>query len=137
MKQLYNTSATCEGGRNGRSTLAEGGLGLAMAFPKSLGGTGRGSNPEQLFALGYASCFNQAILVVGGQHKVDVQRAEVTADVSLNQPDGGGFALAIDLKVKLPGIDPDKAREIIEAAHKICPYSNATRNNIPVTLTLV
>jgi osmotically inducible protein OsmC len=137
MKQLYNTSATSEGGRNGRSTLAEGGLGLAFAFPKSLGGTGRGSNPEQLFALGYSACFNQAILVVGGQHKVDVQRAEVTAEVDLNQPDGGGFLLAVNLKVKLPGVDPDKAREIIEGAHKICPYSNATRNNIPVTLTLV
>ena len=137
MKNLYHASATSEGGRNGRATLAEGGIGLAMALPKTLGGTGKGANPEQLFALGYAACFNQAILVAGGQHKVDVQRAEVTADVDLNQTDAGGFALAVALKVKMPGIDAAKAKEIVEAAHQICPYSNATRNNIPVTLTVL
>ena len=137
MQELYHTSATSEGGRNGRATLAEGGLGLAMALPKSMGGTGKGANPEQLFALGYSACFNQAILVVGGQQKGDVQRAEVTVDVGLGKTEAGGFGLAVGIKVRLPGVDAAKAKEIVEAAHKICPYSNATRGNVPVTLDVV
>ena len=137
MQELYHTSATSEGGRNGRATLAEGGLGLAMALPKSLAGTGKGANPEQLFALGYSACFNQAILVVGGQQKGDVQRAEVTVDVGLGKTEAGGFGLAVGIKVRLPGVDAAKAKEIVEAAHKICPYSNATRGNVPVTLDVV
>ena len=137
MQELYHTSATSEGGRNGRSTLAEGGLGLAFALPKSLGGTGKGANPEQLFALGYSACFNQAILVIGGQHKVDVQRAEVTVEVGLGKNDAGGFGLAATIKVRLPGVDAAKAKEIVDGAHQICPYSNATRGNIPVTLEVV
>ena len=137
MQELYHTSATSEGGRNGRATLAEGGLGLAMALPKSMGGTGKGANPEQLFALGYSACFNQAILVVGGQQKADVQRAEVTVDVGLGKTEAGGFGLAVGIKVRLPGVDAAKAKEIVEAAHKICPYSNATRGNVPVTLDVV
>jgi osmotically inducible protein OsmC len=137
MQELYHTSATSEGGRNGRATLAEGGLGLAMALPKSMGGSGKGANPEQLFALGYSACFNQALLVVGGQHKVDVQRAEVTVDVGLGKTEAGGFGLAVGIKVRLPGVDAAKAKEIVDGAHKICPYSNATRGNIPVTLEVV
>ena len=137
MQELYHTSATSEGGRNGRATLAEGGLGLAMALPKSMGGTGKGANPEQLFALGYSACFNQAILVIGGQHKVDVQRAEVTVDVKLGKTDQGGFGLAAAIKVRLPGVDAAKAKEIVDGAHKICPYSNATRGNVPVTLEVI
>ena len=137
MQELYHTSATSEGGRNGRATLTEGGLGLAMALPKSMGGTGKGANPEQLFALGYSACFNQAILVVGGQQKGDVQRAEVTVDVGLGKTEAGGFGLAVGIKVRLPGVDAAKAKEIVEAAHKICPYSNATRGNVPVTLDVV
>ena len=137
MQPLYHTSATSEGGRNGRANLAEGGIGLAMALPKSMGGSGKGANPEQLFALGYSACFNQAVLVVGGQHKVDVQRAEVTVDVGLGRTDAGGFGLSVAIKLRLPGVDAGKAREILDAAHLICPYSNATRGNIPVTLELI
>jgi osmotically inducible protein OsmC len=137
MQPLYHTSATSEGGRNGRANLAEGGIGLAMALPKSMGGSGKGANPEQLFALGYSACFNQAVLVVGGQHKVDVQRAEVTVDVGLGKTDAGGFGLSVAIKLRLPGVDAGKAREILDAAHLICPYSNATRGNIPVTLELI
>jgi Ohr subfamily peroxiredoxin len=108
-----------------------------MALPKSMGGSGKGANPEQLFALGYSACFNQAVLVVGGQHKVDVQRAEVTVDVGLGRTDAGGFGLSVAIKLRLPGVDAGKAREILDAAHLICPYSNATRGNIPVTLELI
>jgi len=136
MKELYATSAKSSGGRNGHAELLDGGLAFDMAIPKSMGGSGKGQNPEQLFAMGYAACFNQAILVVGGKHKVDVQNAVVTTHVKLNQTDEGGFALAVDLKVSLPGVDPAKAKEILDEAHKICPYSNATRNNIPVSLAL-
>ena len=137
MQELYRTSATSEGGRNGRANLVEGGLGLAMALPKSMSGSGKGANPEQLFALGYAACFNQAILVVGGQYKVDVQRAEVTVDVGLGKTEAGGFGLAVGIKVLLPGVDAAKAKEIVDGAHKICPYSNATRGNVPVTLEVI
>jgi Ohr subfamily peroxiredoxin len=137
MQELYRTSATSEGGRNGRANLAEGGLGLAMALPKSMSGSGKGANPEQLFALGYAACFNQAILVVGGQHKVDVQRAEVTVDVELGKTETGGFGLAVGIKARLPGVDAAKAKEIVDGAHKICPYSDATRGNVPVTLEVI
>jgi osmotically inducible protein OsmC len=136
MKELYATSAKSSGGRNGRAELTDGTLAFDMSFPKSLGGSGKGQNPEQLFAMGYSACFNQAILVVGGKHKVNVQNAEVTVKVTLNQTDQGGFALAVDLSVALPGIAPDEARKIVEEAHQICPYSNATRNNIPVSLSV-
>ena len=136
MTPMYTAEATSEGGRNGRANLAEGGLGLAMALPKGMGGSGKGANPEQLFALGYASCFNQALLVVGGQQKVDMEKAQVTADVAIGKIDGG-FGLEVELKVRIPGVEEAKAREIVEAAHRICPYSNATRNNIPVTLQVV
>ena len=136
MKELYSTSATSSGGRNGHAELSDGSLAFDMSFPKSLGGSGKGQNPEQLFAMGYAACFNQAILVVGGKHKVDVQKASVTAKVTLNEPDQGGFALAVALTVALPGVEPAEAKKIIEEAHQICPYSNATRNNIPVSLAV-
>ncbi len=136
MQELYHTGATSEGGRNGRANLAEGGLGLAFALPKSMGGSGKGANPEQLFALGYSACFNQAILVIGGQLKVDVQRAEVTIDVGLGKTEAGG-GLAVGIKGAPAGVDAAKAKEIVDGAHKICPYSNATRGNIPVTLEVI
>jgi lipoyl-dependent peroxiredoxin len=136
MKELYSTGAKSSGGRNGHVDLADGSLGFDMSFPKSLGGSGKGQNPEQLFAMGYAACFNQAVLVVGGKHKVDVQKATVATKVTLNQTDQGGFALAVDITVTLPGVDPAEAKKIAEEAHQICPYSNATRNNIPVSLTV-
>lgn len=137
MTPMYRAQATSEGGRDGRSALAEGGLWLAMAPPKEMGGTGNGSNPEQLFAMGYSACFNSAIRFVGRERKVDVSKAEVTADVGIGRSDSGGFALAVELKVRIPGLAAEQAREIVEAAHQVCPYSNATRGNIPVTLTVL
>ena len=130
----YKTTATTKGGRDGRSSLADGKLALAMALPKELGGSGDGHNPEQLFALGYSACFGQAILVLAKKQGLDGQAAKVTADVTLNTTDG--FSLAVDLKVSLPGADPAALQALVDEAHQVCPYSKATRGNIPVTLTI-
>jgi osmotically inducible protein OsmC len=132
----YSTKATTSGGRNGRAVLENGVLALAMALPKDLGGAGDGHNPEQLFALGWSSCFGQAILVLAKKHGLDGQAAKVTCDVTLNINDGA-FSLAAELKVALPGADKDKLQALIEDAHTICPYSKATRGNVPVKLTAV
>jgi Ohr subfamily peroxiredoxin len=131
----YLTKATTKGGRNGRAMLDDGGLALAMAIPKEIGGAGDGHNPEQLFALGWSACFGQAILVLAKKHGLDGQAAKVHCEVTLNTD--GGFSLAANLKVSLPGADKDKLQALIEEAHTICPYSKATRGNIPVTLTAV
>jgi Ohr subfamily peroxiredoxin len=132
----YSTKATTSGGRNGRAVLDGGGLALAMALPKDLGGAGDGHNPEQLFALGWSSCFGQAILVLAKKHGLDGQAAKVTCEVTLNVNDGA-FSLAAELKVSLPGADKAKLQALVEDAHTICPYSKATRGNVPVTLTVV
>jgi Ohr subfamily peroxiredoxin len=131
----YVTSASTKGGRNGRAMLDNGGLALAMALPKDLGGAGDGHNPEQLFALGYSSCFGQAILALAKKHDVDGQAAKVTAEVKLNAE--GGFSLEVELKVSIPGADRAKVQALVEEAHTICPYSKATKGNIPVKLTVV
>ena len=130
----YKTTATTKGGRDGRAILDGGSLALAMALPRELGGSGEGHNPEQLFALGYSSCFGQAILVLAKKHGLDGQAARVTADVTLKTDDG--FSLAVDLKVSLPGADKAALQALVEEAHQICPYSKATRGNIPVTITV-
>jgi len=132
----YSTKATTSGGRNGRSVLDNGGLALAMALPKELGGSGEGHNPEQLFALGWSACFGQAILVLAKKHGLDGQAAKVTCDVTLNINDGA-FSLAAEMKVALPGADKAKLQALIEDAHTICPYSKATKGNVPVKLTAV
>jgi len=131
----YITSATTKGGRNGRAMLDNGGLALAMALPKELGGAGDGHNPEQLFAIGYSSCFGQAIAVLSKKHGLDGQAAKVTCEVTLNTD--GGFSLAAELKVSIPGADKDKLKALVEEAHTICPYSKATRGSMPVKLTVV
>jgi len=132
----YVTKATTSGGRNGRAVLEGGGLGLAMALPKELGGSGDGHNPEQLFALGWSACFGQAILVLAKKHGLDGQAAKVTCEVTLNTDDGA-FSLAAELKVALPGADKAKLQALVEDAHSICPYSKATKGNVPVKLTVV
>ncbi len=131
----YKTSATTKGGRNGRAMLDDGGLALAMALPKDIGGAGDGHNPEQLFALGWSSCFGQAILVLAKKHGLDGQAAKVTCEVTLSTD--GGFSLSAELKVSLPGADKDKLTALVEEAHQVCPYSKATRGNMPVKLTVV
>ncbi len=132
----YTTTATTRGGRNGRAILDNGGLALAMALPKEMGGDGAGHNPEQLFALGWSSCFGQAILALAKKHGLDGQDARVTCTITLDK-DETSFALKAELKVSLPGADKAKVQALVEDAHTICPYSKATRGNVPVTLTVV
>lgn len=137
MAAAYRTEATSQGGRDGgRASLKEGGLYIAMALPKELGGAGNGSNPEQLFALGYATCFNSALLLAARQQQVDASKATVTADVGLGK-DETSFVLDVELKVNVPGLEPEKVQALVNAAHQLCPYSKATRNNIAVKLTVV
>jgi Ohr subfamily peroxiredoxin len=132
----YTTTATTKGGRNGRAILDNGGLGLAMGLQKELGGNGEGHNPEQLFALGWSACFGQAILALAKKHGLDGQDARVTCAVAIDK-DETSFALKAELKVSIPGADKAKVQALVEDAHKICPYSKATRGNVPVTLTVV
>ena len=131
----YKISATTKGGRDGRAILEGGALALAMALPKDMGGSGEGHNPEQLFALGWSSCFGQAILALSKKHGLDGAAAKVTCTVGIDKDDTS-FGLSAELKVSLPGADAEKLKALVEDAHKICPYSKATRGNVPVTLTV-
>ncbi|HEU0223740.1 MAG TPA: Ohr family peroxiredoxin [Paracoccaceae bacterium] len=135
MQNLMTVSATCRGGRDGRVHLDAGGAAFAMSLPKELGGAGDGMNPEQLFAMGYASCFGQAVLALAKQHEVDGARARVNVAVTLGK-DEVSFALAVAITVTVPGADREKVAALAEAAHQICPYSRATRNNVPVTISV-
>ena len=132
----YSISATTKGGRNGRAILENGGLALAMGLQKEFGGNGEGHNPEQLFALGWSACFGQAILALAKKHDLDGQDARVTVALSMDKDDVS-FGFKSEIKVALPGADKAKLQALVEDAHKICPYSRATRNNVPVTLTVV
>ncbi len=134
----YRTTAIATGGRDGRAHTQDGNLDVKLATPKELGGAGaEGTNPEQLFAAGYAACFLSALKLVGQQLKVQVPgEASVTAEVGIGVRAEGGFGLAVELAVNLPGIDRADAERLVETAHQVCPYSNATRNNVDVTLTI-
>jgi Ohr subfamily peroxiredoxin len=136
-KILYAATMTAQGGRDGQATAPDGSLSLKLSVPKGLGGPGGdGTNPEQLFAAGYAACFLGAVKLVGRQRKITLpDDAAVTATVGIGAV-AVGYALAVDLSVSLPGIDPALAREIVEGAHDRCPYSHATRGNVAVTLTV-
>lgn len=135
---IMTTYATTKGGRDGRTSLESGKMVLGMSLPKELAGPAatEGMNPEQLFAMGYSSCYGQAIIALSKKHGVDASRASVTCAVTLNKDDTS-FALTVELKVSIPGEDPAKVKALAEDAHQICPYSKATRNNVPVTLTVV
>ena len=135
---LYKTSATATGGRDGRSTSSDGSLDVKLATPKELGGAGgTGNNPEQLFAMGYSACFIGAMKFVASQGGPKVPAdASVTTTVGIGPRSQGGFGLDIALEVKLPGLDPAEAQTLVAKAHQVCPYSNATRNNIDVKLTV-
>ena len=133
---LYTASATASG-REGRAVSTDGRLDVTLAAPTELGGSGAGTNPEQLFAAGYAACFASALGVVARRAKVSGFDASVTADVSLHPTEAGGFSLAVALEVELPdGFDEATGRDLVEQAHAVCPYSNATRGNIPVELSI-
>ncbi|HEX4219368.1 MAG TPA: organic hydroperoxide resistance protein [Acidimicrobiales bacterium] len=135
-KVLYTAEATTTGGRDGHARSSDGVLDVDVRVPESMGGQGGGTNPEQLFAAGYAACFQSALGVVGRRQKVDTADSTVTAKVSIGTIDGGAFGLAVELEVAIPGVDADTAQELAEGAHQVCPYSNATRGNIEVTLSV-
>ncbi|MGW4993069.1 organic hydroperoxide resistance protein [Streptomyces mirabilis] len=134
---LYTAEATVTGGRvSGHGRTHDGVLDVQLRVPKEMGGDGGGTNPEQLFAVGYAACFEGALGVVGRRERVETGDASIESRVGLLPTEDRGFALAVELHVTLPQIsDPEQAAQIVAAAHQVCPYSNATRGNIDVTLT--
>jgi len=131
----YAGVATASGGRNGHVETSDGLLKFDLSIPKGMGGPGREgtTNPEQLFACGYAACFGSAVDFVAQQQKLDASGAEVTCQADIDMGEGG-FFLAATLTVKLPALDRETAQALIEAAHLVCPYSKATRGNVSVTL---
>nr|WP_243056511.1 organic hydroperoxide resistance protein [Nocardioides sp. SR21] len=137
MTSLYTASVAATGdGRNGHVQSTDGVLDLDVRLPRELGGSGGAANPELLFAAGYAACFHSALRLVAGQAKVDTTDSEVVADVSLGSNDAGGFELAVRLEVSVPNVEEDVVRQLVEQAHQVCPYSNATRGNIDVAIEL-
>lgn len=137
-KVLYQAQATATGGRDGQARSSDGALEVKLTVPKELGGDGaHGTNPEQLFAAGYSACFIGALKHVASQEKV-----KLPADLSITGlvgigPIPNGFGIQVELQISIPGFDRDQAQALVDKAHIVCPYSNATRGNIDVTLTLV
>ncbi|HJV86561.1 MAG TPA: organic hydroperoxide resistance protein [Noviherbaspirillum sp.] len=138
MQILYKAQATATGGRDGRAVSSDKKLDVSFNTPKELGGPGGdGTNPEQLFAAGYSACFLSAMKFVSMHAKIPLPAdASVTAEVGIGPNGNGGFGLAAELRVALPGMDQETARNLVSKAHEVCPYSNATRGNIEVKLTL-
>lgn len=136
MKALYTASATAHGGREGKVKSSDGHLAASLALPKELGGAGgTGTNPEQLFAAGYAACFESALRLVARQTRKPLTDATINARVTLSA-DGGRYILSVELEGKLDGISAEEGLALMHAAHQVCPYSNATRGNIDVKLSV-
>ncbi len=140
-KTLYTGHATSTGGRTGSTESSDGAIKAQLSTPKELGGSGgMGTNPEQLFAAGYAACFIGAMKAVAGKQKLDVpEDISITAAVAIGPMTGkdGAFGIAVQMDIKVPGMDKDKAEKLVADAHEVCPYSNATRGNIKVDLNVV
>ena len=138
MKILYTTQATATGGRDGSSQTDDGAFKVKLARPTAMGGTGEGNNPEQLFAAGYSACFLGALHFVAGKNKIKLSDdAHVSVKVGIGpRDDGTGFGLEVDLTASLPGLDRAQAEDLVNQAHVVCPYSHATRGNIPVRLSV-
>ena len=138
MSILYKTQATAVGGRNGSVSTDDGLLDLQLSLPTALGGKGEATNPEQLFAAGYAACFGNAIIHTTRNKaiKIEDNDVDVTASVHLQANDKGGFDLGVALDVSLTGVDATQAEEIVALAHQVCPYSNALRGNVDVQLSI-
>ncbi|MBZ9855357.1 organic hydroperoxide resistance protein [Mesorhizobium sp. CA13] len=134
MMALYTTQARVTGGRAGHGETSDGLLKVDLGMPKELGGPGGATNPEQLFAIGYAACFESAIRFVARKQKLPLADAAVTATVDL-LPNGEGFKLGVSLAAETKGLDQAAAEALVSAAHQICPYSNATRGNIEVAIS--
>jgi len=134
---MYTAVATATGGRNGHVKSDNGVLDLQVRMPKALGGRDDdNTNPEQLFAVGYAACFDSALNLILKQARIKTGETSVTAKVSLGQTENGGFGLAVEMAVNIPNISQEEAQNFVEKAHQVCPYSNATRGNIEVKLTV-
>ncbi|WP_338378674.1 organic hydroperoxide resistance protein [uncultured Flavobacterium sp.] len=137
MKTLYSTKATATGGRNGQVKSENGILDLEVRMPKGLGGANDDyANPEMLFAAGYSACFDSALNLVIKKEGIATGTTTVTVNVSIGSNDAGGFGLAAELHANIPGVTLEVAQGLIEKAHQVCPYSNATRGNMPVKLTV-
>ncbi|MGV3558027.1 organic hydroperoxide resistance protein [Larkinella arboricola] len=138
MDKVYTAKATATGGRNGHVKSHDGALDADVRVPKEMGGpSGTYLNPETLFAAGYAACFDSALSLIIRTQKVEAGTTSVTAQVSIGKNDAGGFGLAVALDVQIPGVERSKAEELVQKAHEVCPYSNATRGNIEVTLNII
>ena len=138
MKKLYSTKVTAKGARNGKVKSEDGLINMELRMPKELGGEGGAyTNPEQLFAAGYSACFDGALNLIAKNKKIEVVETEVNAIVSFGQTEDNGFGLAVDLEVKVTGVDKATAEKLVEQAHMVCPYSKATKGNIPVTLKII
>ncbi|MDC2953159.1 organic hydroperoxide resistance protein [Streptomyces gilvifuscus] len=130
---LYTAVATAENGRDGRVATDDGRLDVVVNPPKEMGGNGAGTNPEQLFAAGYSACFQGALGVVAREAKADIAGSTVTAKVGIGRNDDG-FGIIVEISARIPNVDAETARALVEKAHQVCPYSKATRGNIGVTL---
>jgi len=137
MKILYTAEALATGkGRSGHGRTSDGRVDVVLAPPTEMGGSGDGTNPEQLFAVGYAACYHSALRLVGKQENANVADSAVGSKVSIGPNDAGGFELAVVLEVTLPHLSREQAQALAEKAHQVCPYSNATRGNIDVEITV-
>lgn len=137
MDVAYTAEAIATGaGRNGRTRTDDGRVDMQLAIPKQLGGSGDGTNPEQLFAAGYAACFHSALQTVARAQKADLGDSSVGARVGIGPNGSGGFALTVALEVVIPELEHEAAQALADAAHQVCPYSNAVRGNIDVTVTV-
>jgi lipoyl-dependent peroxiredoxin len=137
-KVLYTATATAEGGREGRTATDDGRLDVTVSVPREMGGPGEGTNPEQLFAAGFAACFHNALTRVARKARTDVTGSSVTAKVGIGPAAAGvGYGLQVDLTVSLPGLDREAAEQLVKHADGVCPFSNAVRGNIAVTHDVV
>ena len=138
MQILYSTTATATGdGRNGHTATEDGQVDVDVRVPTEMGGPGGATNPEQLFAAGYAACFHSAMKLVAKPMEIDVTDSEVSVTAGLGMQDGGAFNLALEIDVHVPNATAEQAQSLVERAHEVCPYSNATRGNVEVTLGVI
>ena len=137
MEKIYTATATATGGRNGKVKSSDGLLDLELRMPKALGGANDNyTNPEQLFAAGYAACFDSALNMIAKANNAASGTTTVTAEVSIGKNGNGGFGLAVVLNINIPGVELEQAKDLAHKAHEVCPYSNATRGNIEVDLVV-
>lgn len=138
MNVLYRTTATATGdGRNGHTATEDGLVDVDVRVPKEMGGPGGATNPEQLFAAGYAACFHSAMKLVAKPMEIDVTDSAVSVTAGLGMLDGGAFNLALEIDVHVPNATTEQAQALVERSHEVCPYSNATRGNVEVTLGVI